>query len=151
MLSEVCHELKNWFDVSQLRGKFEVKNGIVTIYQDSSIPIANGQYFRIVGSIFNDGVWKYDEAQAETSLVDEIFDGAVWLLAIPKEVIALSDDIDAWKNKYLTTQSVAMSPFNSESFGGYSYSKSSGGDSAGGGGVSWQSTFAKQLNRWRKI
>lgn len=149
MLSEICHEIKNWFEQSKIIGDIEVKDGAVLI---NGIPIAIqiGQYFRIVGSVFNDGIYKYT-GEAITDLADEVYHGGVWLLAIPKEILSLSDDIDAWKAKYATADSVAMSPFTSESFGGYSYSKSTGGDSAGGGATSWQSTFASQLNKWRKI
>ena len=146
MLSEVCHELKNWFEQSKLIGQFEVKDGVVTIYNEGTpVPFAEGQYFRIVGSIFNDGVWKYGDEHND--LVNEVFDGAVWFLAIPKEVISLSDDIDAWKAKYMTLDSPAMSPFTSESFGGYAYSKNASSES----GISWQSNFKSQLNKWRKI
>lgn len=147
MLSELCHELKNWFEQSKLIGQFEVKDGVVTIYNDGTpVPFAEGQYFRIVGSIFNDGVWKYGD---DNDLVNEVFDGAVWFLAIPKEVVNLSNDIDDWKAKYMTLDSPAMSPFTSESFGGYSYSKSTG--DANSGNTSWQNNFKSQLNKWRKI
>ena len=150
MLSEVCHELKNWFEQTKIIGTFEVNNGAISIYRDNeALSIQNGQYFRIVGSVFNDGVWEYTGEPIE-DLKDEVFDGAVWLLAIPREVKTLSNDIDAWKAKYATADSVAMSPFTSESFGGYSYSKSAGGES-NGGGTSWQATFRDQLNKWRKI
>ena len=53
-------------------------------------------------------------------LDDEEFTGAVWALGIPKAVIQLADDIDAWRAKYESVNSQAMSPFQSESFGGYS-------------------------------
>jgi len=152
MLSEVCHELRNWFDISRLFGKFEVKNGVVTSYLDSSaITIADGQYFRIVGSVFNDGVWEYSSSEGIGDLVDEVFDGAVWLLAIPREVIALSERIDEWKNKYAGVGSAGMSPFQSESFGGYSYSKQSAGGDGTAKSFSWQNAFANDLNQWRKI
>jgi len=149
MLNELCHEIKNWFEQSKIIGDIEVKDGAVLI-NGEPITIQIGQYFRIVGSVFNDGIYKYTE-EPITDLTDEVYHGGVWLLAIPKEIISLSDDIDAWKAKYMSADSVAMSPYNSESFGSYSYSKSTGGDSAGGGGTSWQSTFASQLNKWRKI
>ena len=148
MLSELCHELKNWFEKAKLFGTFEVKDGAVTIYKDGeAIPFADGQYFRVVGSVFNDGVWKYGDEHND--LVDEVFDGAVWLLAIPREVVSLSEEIDAWKAKYMAVDSPAMSPFTSESFGGYSYSKSTG--DADSGNTSWQNNFKSQLNKWRKI
>lgn len=148
MLSELCHELHNWFEKLVIVSDITIENGNIT--NDKFLEkIQNNQYFRIVGSVFNDGIYKYT-GEPITDLADEVYHGGVWLLAIPKEIITLSDDIDAWKAKYATADSVAMSPFTSESFGGYSYSKSAGGES-GGGGTSWQSTFASQLNKWRKI
>lgn len=143
MLSELCHELNNWFDKERIIGDVTIEDGKVT---DSLFlsKIQPNQYFRIVGSIFNDGVWKYGEAN---NLVNEVFNGAVWLLAIPQEVVNLSNDIDTWKSKYMTLDSPAMSPFTSESFGGYAYSKNASSES----GISWQSNFKSQLNKWRKI
>lgn len=149
MLNELCHEIKNWFEKLVIVGDITIENGNIT--NDKFLEkIQDNQYFRIVGSVFNDGIYKYT-GEPITDLADEVYHGGVWLLAIPKEIITLSDDIDAWKSKYMSADSVAMSPYSSESFGGYSYSKSTGGDSAGGGGTSWQSTFASQLNKWRKI
>ena len=86
-------------------------------------------------------------------LHDENFSGAVWAMAVPPTAIALSEEIEAWQAKYGSVDSAAMSPFNSESFGGYSYTKSTGGSysSGSGGNPSWQSVFADKLNRWRKI
>lgn len=152
MLSELCHELKNWFDRGQPRfiGGFDIVNGRITSDKFND-KIQDGQYFRIIGSVFNDGVYCFNN---ELSLHDETFHGGVWLMAIPQEVIDLSAEIDAWKTKYAGVDSQAMSPFNSESFGGYSYSKSGGGSSAGSSTsnpASWQSAFANRLNRWRKI
>ena len=28
MLSELCHELKNWFEITKIIGTFEVKDGV---------------------------------------------------------------------------------------------------------------------------
>lgn len=145
MLSELCQELKNWFDRDQPRihGAFEIAEGKI-VDQDFIDVIQDNQYFRIIGSVFNDGVYQYTN---DLNLTDEIFIGSVWLMAIPKEVIALSEDIDKW----LTENSeVMLSPYSSESFGGYSYTKrGSGNDSSDVS--SWQSVFASRLNMWRKI
>ena len=145
MLSSLCQELKNWFDRGQPRigGAFEIANGKITDEAFTDV-IQDGQYFRIIDSVFNDGVYKYTN---DLVLTDEIFVGSIWLMAVPKDVIALSNEIDAWVEKY---EDSATSPFQSESFGGYSYSKASGGSSSTGG-VSWQSAFAIQMNKWRKI
>lgn len=150
MISELCKELRNWFDRDQphLHGAFEIKNGVIQD-EDFTDIIKTNQYFRITGSIFNDGVYQYND---ELELTDELFVGSVNLMAIPSEVLSLSEDIDAWKEKYLNLDSEAMSPFNSESFGGYSYSKSgAGGSDSGFGSSTWQGVFASRLNKWRKI
>ena len=146
MLSSLCQELKNWFDRGQPRihGAFEIQDGKI-IDTDFTDVIQNNQYFRITGSVFNDGVYKYTN---NLQLTDELFVGAIWLMAVPKDVIALSDEIDAWITKY---GDVVNTPYSSESFGGYSYTKSSGGSESGSGNPTWQSVFANQLNRWRKI
>ena len=66
---------------------------------------------------------------------------------IPKAVVELAGEIAAWQEKY---GAVIDSPYTSESFGGYSYSKASGaGDSAGSGG--WQAAFRARLNPYRKL
>lgn len=146
MLSELCQELKNWFDRGQpkLYGDFEIAEGKITD-DDFLEAIQNNQYFRIIGSVFNDGVYKYTD---DLELVNESFKGSIWLLAIPKEVITLSEDIDKWLAEY---GEAINSPYASESFGGYSYTKSSGGSSDGSGQNGWQSVFANRLSQWRKI
>ena len=149
MLTELCQELRNWFDKDRIFGTFEIENGSIDL---SGTGIRAGQYFRIIGRVFNDGVHRYGDAS--DVLTDESFDGAVWAMAIPPEVIALAGDIEAWQAKYGSADSAAMSPFQSESFGGYSYSKGSGSGSGSGAGQnagSWQGAFAGRLNLWRKI
>lgn len=152
MLTEVCQELRNWFDrgMPKYFGRFTVADGRVTA-EGQELEIADGQYYRVVGSVFNDGVHKQGDV---TDSINETFVGSVWAMAVPPTVIALVADIEAWVAKYGGVDSQAMSPFNSESFGGYSYSKSGGGSASGGGavgGASWASVFSERLNRWRKI
>ena len=71
-------------------------------------------------------------------------------MAIPKEVVNIASDIKTWVEKNGGADSAANSPFTSESFGGYSYSKgaSVSGDYAAG---DWKSAFASRLAQWRKI
>lgn len=78
-------------------------------------------------------------------LNDETFDGSVWALAIPKAVIELSKEIAEWQEKYGAT---VTSPFSSESFGGYSYTKATAADASAAG---WEGAFKSRLNQWRKI
>lgn len=151
MLTEICQYLKNWFDRDQAKyyGKFVISDGTIQSYNDGDMGLIDGQYFRIIGSLLNDGVHQYPS----TGLKNESFDGAVWSMAIPPAVLALSEDIDAWQKKHGVVDSYAMSPYTSESFGGYSYSKSQGSygseDSGGNGG--WQSAFKNRLAPWRKL
>ena len=145
MMTELCQELHNWFERDKIFGTFTIEAGVI-----SGLGLLDGQYYRIIGSVFNDGVHKYGDPN--DILDDETFDGAVWALGIPKAVIALADEIAAWRAKYEATDSAAMSPFNSESFGGYSYSKGNGsannGNSASDG---WRGAFSSRLSMWRKI
>ena len=147
-LEDFCREVNNWFDVDRCFGTFTIADGVIDL---SEIDVKDGQYFRVVGSIFNDGVYRYPAED----LIDEEFDGAVWPMAVPQAVLSLVDEISAWETKYGGAESAAASPFMSESFGGYSYSKSSGSsnnEAAGDGDAgSWQRAYASRLNRWRKI
>ena len=150
MLTELCQELRNWFDRDQpkIKGEFVIVDGKIS-NDDFDKVIQTGQYFRIMGSVFNDGVHKYSD---DLTLDDETFSGTVNLMAIPKAVIQLADDITAWQSKYGSVDSVNMSPYSSESFGGYSYSKSGGGSSSAGASAgTWKDAFASRLNMWRKI
>ena len=148
MLTEICQYLKNWFDRDQAKfyGKFTITGGILESYNDGDMGMIEGQYFRIIGSLLNDGVYQYPTME----LQDETFEGAVWFMAIPPAVVALSEDINSWQTKYGSADSTAQSPFQSESFGGYSYSKG-GNTSTNGGNGGWQSAFASRLTPWRKV
>lgn len=148
MLTELCQELRNWFERDKYIGTFTIEDGQISVPDGS---IQSGQYFRIIGSVFNDGVHKYepDSEDAET-LTDEIFEGAVWTMAVPPAVVDLSGRINEWSTKY---GDLVSSPYSSESFGGYSYVKAGSGRGNGDSsmGPTWQSAFADELNRWRKI
>ena len=139
MLEQVLMNIRNWFPVDGgiYSGTFTIKDGGITLPF-----LADGQYFRICGSVFNDGLHQYNVLD----LVDETFNGTIWALAIPKAVIELADEIGKWQEK---NGEAASSPFSSESFGGYSYSKAT--DAETGGAVTWQSAFKRQLGAWRKI
>lgn len=146
MLTQVCAEIKNYFCKKEdiVIGDFTIVNGSIT----PSVNLETGQYFRIVGSIFNDGVHSYGGL-----LKDEPkFHGAVWKMRVPQDIIALDADIEAWQEKNGAIDSMAMSPYTSESFGGYSYSKNTGRSGAdGSGGSGWQDVFASRLDMYRKI
>ena len=146
-LTELCQELRNWFERDKFFGTFTIENGAIIVPDGS---LQDGQFFRVIGSLFNDGVHKYGVDE----LTDEVFKGAIWSMAVPPAVTDLSERITAWITEYGDSVS---SPYQSmsESFGDYSRSWSKAGSGQGnatsGSGPTWQSMFASELSRWRKI
>lgn len=135
MLEDILRQLKNWFVVEIHDGDFTIDRG------ELALPfLREGQYFRIFGSTFNDGLHQYPAV-----LADETFNGTIWALAVPSAVLALADEVAAWQEKH---GAAAMSPLQSESFGGYSYTRATG---SSGSTLTWQDVFRKRLNAWRKI
>lgn len=133
MLEELLGTLNNYFDVTRVRGSFSVRDGAIEV--DGAQP---GQWVRIVGSTFNDGVHRYPGLD----LRDEDFDGEVWLLAVPAAVESLASEIEAWSAKH------PADSLTSESFGGYTYSRAT---TPRGIPAGWRDVFARDLARWRKI
>ena len=139
MLTELCGVLRNWFETDRISGTYTVENGSI------ALPfLQEGQFFRIVGSVFNDGVHQYPDY----GMADETFDGSIWPMSVPPALLCLGEEIKAWQEK---NGDIAASPYTSESFGGYSYSKTTSGSATGAGIVTWQSVFKSRLNQWRKI
>lgn len=138
MLAEICAELRNYFEVPNGRhfGTFTISGGSIAQLDF----LQEGQYFRIIGSVFNDGVHQYPASD----LTDETFHGAVWSMAVPPSVIDLAAEIEEYNN----SDAGKPSPFTAESFGGYSYTKAT---DANGAPIGWQKAFASRLNRWRKL
>ena len=132
MLETVLMYLNNWFAVGRYDDTYTIEDGGITLPF-----LVNGQYFRIVGSLFNDGIY-----QSPADLIDETFDGSVWALAIPKALLSTVEEITAW-----TAKNGDGGPYTSESFGGYSYSKAT---NSKGLAVGWRDVFAAQLAPWKK-
>ena len=141
-LTMICTYLNNWFWRSKINGDFTIENGAIS----EIAGLQNDQYFRIVGSVFNDGVHQYPTED----LKDEEFRGTIWSMAVPQDIIDLASDINDWMEKYNSVDSDNMSPYTSESFNGYSYSKSAGVDASGKNANSWQNIFADRLNPYRR-
>lgn len=148
MLSEICAEIKNYFVYENDKhiGDWTIKDGVIT----PSIDFPT-DYIRIVGSRLNDGVHKLSDD--EDVLVDETFHGAIWIMSPPNHFLALVDEIKSWQEMNGSVNSQNMSPFQSESFGGYSYSKgSTNSNSSGASSVpTWQSQYASRLKLYRRI
>ena len=139
MITEVCQEVKNWFalDEGKRVGNYSIKDGTFAPLDF----LKEGQYFRVRGSVFNDGVYQYPAA----GLTDEDFSGEIWAMDVPPSFLALVAEIET----YSTSDAASISPYASESWGGYSYSMAT--NSAGRADNSWKTVFASRLNNWRKI
>lgn len=143
-LESVLYYCHNWFFKPEriVQGDFTISSGELSGISEQ---LKDGQYYRIVGSDFNDGLHQW--GRADDLLTDETFYGAVLPLSVPPALIALAGEIKDWRDKY---EAAAASPYTSESFAGASYTKASGvtvEDGAGG----WQAAFRSQLSRWRKL
>ena len=145
MLTELFQYLRNWFVKTKYFSEFLISDGNITFSDGSSVPLEIGQYFRVIGSAMNDGVYKFGE---EDLPADELFSGAIWAMAVPPAVVALAGEIENWT---AANAGAINSPYQSESFGGYSYSLKAGQSSGGSTGPTWQSQFADRLAHWRKI
>lgn len=133
-MDEVLAYLNNWFEVEEATGEFVVSDGKIALPKE---PI-EGQWVRVQGSILNDGVHQFPFSD----LKDETFVGRIAYLAVPPALVELVGEIADWQAKNAET------PYQSESFGGYSYTKASGAD---GKPLTWQGVFAKRLSRWKRL
>lgn len=107
------------------------------------LPLDVGDYYLIEGSKRNDGLHIY----GENDLVGDTLTGYVTECRIPVALLSIHEEINYWQSK---NAEAVTSLFQSESFGGYSYTKKSG-NSGTGAADSWQSAFANRLKIWRKI
>lgn len=136
MLEKIIAYLNNDFRVSDDEPEtheWEIVGGTLTVPD-----VREGQYVRIFGSLFNDGVRKYPL----TGLTDETFTGCVIPLAIPRVILTLAEEIETWSEKNQPTV------FTSESFGGYAYSKAT---KANGTAAGWREVFADDLKPYKKM
>lgn len=145
MLTEICAEIKNYF----VADKDDIHIGDFTISDGAFVPPLDfpTDYIRIVGSHLNDGVHKL----SDEDLQDEEFHGGVWIMSPPADFLNLVEDISNWQTKNGGPDSAAMSPFSSESFGGYSYSKYGVGGNSASTGADWVATYASRLSAYRKV
>lgn len=142
MLTQVCAYLKNYFIKDEKcihAGKFSINNGSILLPF-----LVEGQFFRIVGSVLNDGVHRYPASD----LQDEVFEGSVWSMAVPPAVVDLTDQIESWCE---ANRDAIDSPYTSESFGGYSYNKRGSNRQNDTGVLTWQSQFASQLYPYKRL
>lgn len=152
MLQEVLEKIHNYFDDHSENGTWTITDSVLS----PAPALLDGQRFRIIGSVLNDGVYtwhsdgiKSDDDIAGVGLADEVFTGQICGLAVPPQLVALSAEISEWVGKY---GDAVSSPYQSESFGGYSYTRATrAGSGSGSTAAGWQEVFAGRLSRWKKV
>lgn len=148
LIEQVLWHIHNWFVYDEIPvSECTISDGGLP----ASVPIPTGAWYRVQGSLFNDGLHQHPAED----LVDETFDGMVTVCAIPSALLAVIAEIEDWLalNQSASEKALA-SPYASESFDGYTYSIRSDLTASSGGpaGLSgWQAAFASRLNPWRKI
>lgn len=165
-IEALCAEVNNYHETDRIRGKFTIDSGSITLPF-----LCENQFFRILGSKWNDGVYIYSEYSfiirsstweevmkgnldwgelrkykwgelVEHDLVDEVFDGEIWPMRMPRAFLDLSKKIA----EYNESDAAKISPFTSENISGYySYTKASATDN------SWENVFKDSLKRWRRL
>lgn len=140
-MTQLCGRCKNYF----LRDTDDIHSGEFSITGGELSPLdflVSGQYFRIVGSVLNDGVYQYPTAE----LQDETFDGAVWAMRVPPDFVALCEEITAFEEK-LEAMRAQTGAYQSESFGGYTYSLAADVPAAL---KEWQGSLRFRLTQYRR-
>lgn len=134
IMNRLCAHIRNYFtdDGITERGDFTISDGII------DLPFLRpGQWFRVMGSRFNDGVHQYPGGE----LTDETFSGIVWEMLPPAEFLDLAKDIETWLSQY---EDAVKAPYVSENVQGvYSYKRQDGFD--------WRLVFRQRLNRYRRL
>jgi hypothetical protein len=147
MLEELMRYVNNRFDrdpdgsyVGAAEGAFSVSSGALSV--DG---LANGQWFWVEGSALNDGLHRYPD----TGMSDESFEGRVVFLRVPRNVVELAAEIQEWCD---ANSDAIGGPYQSESFGGYSYQKAQGGSQGNETpAAAWQLQFGARLRPFRKL
>lgn len=145
-LTDLCRKTRNWFDKKRHFGIFDL---------DSELDFAcEGQFYRLIGDVTADGqclyvdyVCTYTDGNfkvygAETA--HGILNGAIWEMSVPTDFLELYEKMTAWEEK---NADILNSPFQSESFGGYSYSRASGKN----GSLTVWDNFADEIARYQKL
>lgn len=139
-IDTLCSELHNYFDDKRIIDDYTIENGRLSL-----LFLVDGQYYRIVGSKFNDGVHVYHDPALENDpdvLTDEEFHGGIWPMSLPKSFILLCEKV----KEYMTSDAAKPSPYLSENISGfYSYTKANAKD------AEWQTVFKSELDRFRKV
>jgi hypothetical protein len=74
MLTELCAYLRNYFLADNLNPDKYIHHGTFTVaggQMQALSFLVPGQYFRVIGSVFNDGVWQYAPDGEAPAMKDE--------------------------------------------------------------------------------
>lgn len=147
MLEEVLRYINNRFDRDSIGNSYGSQTGTFTI-EGRTMEVdglRNGQYFWVEGSALNDGLHLYPD----TDMRDEVFTGRIVYLVIPNAVVDLAAQIGMWCER---NADAISSPLQSESFGGYSYTRALGGSTGNEmPSAAWQVQFGARLRPYRKL
>lgn len=145
MLTEICQYLHNYFEYEKHFGLISII-GDVVFCDGEEIEMDEGQYFALFRERYAIGVYKNGD-----ELADKTFMGSVWLMDIPDAILKANQWAEQWMEKNGGVDSAANSPFQSESFGGYSYSKGNNSNGKAGVGLFDQASFVGRLAPYRKL
>ena len=120
----------------------EAVEGVFTISGDGVLsPSVDAPFIAVTGSAWHDGL--YNSASDMKTDHKETFEGTVWALSPPAQFLDLCKEIEAYEAKNPTGAPV------SESFGGYSYSRGTSGQS--GCAITWREAFAEALRPYKRM
>jgi len=152
MLEQVLTYLNNWFVRYTYTGNVTVsEDGAVLAPSEAATVLQPGRWYRILDSDFHDGVYQVPEEQSEKEEPEEeeqseTFSCTLWALGVPTGLMSTVAEMEAWQAKY---GDVVSGPYQSESFGGYSYSKAGASSSSGGTATVW-TQFADTLAPYKR-
>lgn len=130
-VAAVMRQVRNFFDRGYMDGRFTIAGSVLS-------PAPAAPWIAISGSLYNDGVYPLSGGFL-AGVTDEVFTGRVWLLYPPKDFLDLCNEMSAYDDKH------PPGAYQSESFGGYSYTRS-----AGDGGA-WQQAYKDRLTPYRHM
>ena len=134
-VAAVMRHVNNFFPREAVEGVFSVSgDGVLS-------PAVDAPFIAVTGSTWHDGL--YDSASDMKTGHEETFEGTVWALCPPAQFLALCKEIEAYEAKNPTGAPV------SESFGGYSYSRGTSGQS--GCAITWREAFSEALRPYKRM
>lgn len=142
-LLNILKYLNNYFyKFREDNSNFKIENNKIKV-KGKYIP---GQYIRIYNSYLNDGIFQVigveDGAITIEGGINEEFDGVIFSLSIPRDILKLSEKVKEYNQKNVNNGII------SESFEGYSYTKATNNN---GELVQWHDAFKSELAPYKKM